>query len=116
MLMRNRAQKSSRPQVKWSAISTLKTTASQASVQPPTGRKWIIGVASPAVSDDLSAVILEQLNARGATTSHLALLVDEPVETVLDVLHDLVRRGQVVGGPDFWQAAGLQSPRSTTAR
>lgn len=66
--------------------------------------------------EDLATVILEQLNARGATTSHLALLVDEPVETVIDVLHELVRRGQVVGGPDFWQAAGLQSTRSTTVR
>ena len=78
-----------------------------------TGRKWLGRVASLAVSDDLASVILEQLNARGATTSHLAMLVDEPVDVVVDVLHDLVRRGQVVGGPDFWQAAGLTSAPST---
>lgn len=81
-----------------------------------TGRKWIGGVAFSAVSDDLASVILEQLNARGATTSHLAMLVAEPVETVLDVLHDLVRRGQVVGGPDYWQAAGFQSTGSVSVR
>lgn len=37
------------------------------------------------------------------------MLVAEPEETVIDVLHDLVRRGHVVGGPDYWQAAGLPS-------
>lgn len=81
---------------------------------PRTGRNWRGGVASPAVSDDLAPVILEQLKARGATTSHLAMLVGEPVEVVTDVLHELVRRGQVVGGPDYWRAAGLK-PANTGA-
>jgi hypothetical protein len=78
-----------------------------------TGSKSRRPVASIAVSDDLASVILEQLNARGATTTHLAMLVAEPVETVTDVLHELVRRGQVVGGPDYWQAAGFQSTGTT---
>ena len=69
----------------------------------------MVWVAFRPVLDDLADVILEQLNARGATTAHLAMLVGEPVETVIDVLHELVRRGQVIGGPDYWQAAGLSS-------
>lgn len=58
------------------------------------------------MSDDLASTLLEQLSARGASTAHLAAIVAEPVDTVIEILHELVRQGKVVGGPEYWHAPG----------